>query len=599
MNFLKNTNNKLTTKSIMSKTILKQLLLLLMLFSLLLFNSCQEEGIELLTEEEDQLVVAESNVAMLMQNTAARDGSADNIIDNASCTEIVLPVTVFVNGLEIIIDSEEDFEVIEEIYDQLEDDEDKLDIVFPITIILSNHDEITIENENQLNELIAECSGENEDDDDIECVDFVYPLTYVVFDTESSETSTVIINNDRDMYRFLKNIDKNDVISLQFPVSLIYSDGEEVTVQNLEQLEEVLTSAIDFCDEDDDNDYGDDDFDIERLNELLVICPWSVQSVLRNNDDLNNEFRDYVVVFQPEGVAKIRRKNGEIITGTWETEETDSGVKLTLKFEDSDVFTLTWYVAELGYGKIRLYNEDGNRIVLHKNCDILFEFNAERIENILKECLWRVHRLQVDGVEHEAKYYGTPLKFEDNGVVKLRVLGEQLTGYWDVIPVNTGFILKIELEGRPELKLEWFVKVLENDVVKLENQNSEMILKRDCPGDDDVYYIEDVLISSLWGVAYFEDDSENQTALFYDYVLDFKETGRIHVEKDNQSFAGSWLAYRYDGQLKLGMNFSDNDPFFTLNNRWKIVEITQDRIELKDYDSNGNIEKKLVLERHE
>ena len=35
-----------------------------------------------------------------------------------------------------------------------------------------------------------------------------------------------------------------------------------------------------------------------------------------------------------------------------------------------------------------------------------------------------------------------------------------------------------------------------------------------------------------------------------------------NVEKDNQSFAGSWLAYRYDGQLKLGMNFSDNDPFF-------------------------------------
>ena len=178
-----------------------------------------------------------------------------------------LPVTIFVNGLEIIVDSEEDFEVIEAIFDELDDDDDSIDIVFPIVIVLSNYDEIVIENQDQLEEFIAGCSNENEEDDDIECVDFIYPLTYSVFDTDDNIINTVTINSDEDMYDFIQEIDENDIIALNFPVTLEFSNGEQVTANSIQELEGILESAVDFCDEDDDNDYCDDDFDLESLKD--------------------------------------------------------------------------------------------------------------------------------------------------------------------------------------------------------------------------------------------------------------------------------------------------------------------------------------------
>ena len=113
-----------------------KLLLLVPFFALLLFSSCQDEVVEITDPSEAEALVAESTLTTLISSASKMDGSKDNIIDQASCLSIELPVTVVVRGLEIIIDSEEDFKVIEKLYDEFEDDEDKLDIVFPITIVL-------------------------------------------------------------------------------------------------------------------------------------------------------------------------------------------------------------------------------------------------------------------------------------------------------------------------------------------------------------------------------------------------------------------------------------------------------------------------------
>lgn len=583
---------------------MKKLLFLPIFFAMLFFNSCQEEGIEIVQEDEQEAIVANSTVANLILRTSTLDGSYDNIIDGASCMNIQLPVTVFVNGLEIIVDSEEDFEVIEAIFDELDDDEDSIDIVFPIVIVLSNYEEIVIENQDQLEGFIESCSDENEDDDDIECVDFVYPLTYTVFDTDDNIISTVTINNDEDMYHFIQEIDENDIISLNFPVTLEFSDGEQVTANSVQELEDILESAVDFCDEDDDNDYCDDDFDLEELNELLITCPWVVHTVRRNDQNATEVYAQYALLFEEDGVVRARRRNGEIVNGTWNTEETDNGVVINLNFDAIGDFTLTWNVCELGDNRIKLYapnpnGNDVNHIVLIKNCDIVFDHNIERIENILKECIWRVHRLQIDGTNHEVQYIGTPIKFENDGIAKLRINGEFVTGTWEILETGIGFVLHMTFDNRPNLNLSWLIVDLQEDKIRLVNQNSEMILKRVCPeADEDVTYIRQTLAEGTWDVAYFEENGVNDTDDFNDYILDFKLTGRVIVEGNTPTFSGSWMAYRYDGHLKLGLNFVDHDIFYELNNRWKIIEINENRIELVDFSSTGEIEKKLVLERH-
>ncbi|WP_345272824.1 hypothetical protein [Flaviramulus aquimarinus] len=582
------------------KTTMKTVLLI-PFFALLLFTSCQDEVTEITQPDESEALTAESELTGLMFSASTMDGSADNIIDNASCTSIKLPVTVIVNGLEIRIDSREDFEVIEAIFDEFEDDEDNLDIIFPITLILSNHDEVVIENRDALEELIEECRGENEEDDDIECIDFKYPISFSLFNTDFQLIDVITIENDRELYRFIKRIkDKEVIASLNFPITLEYADGTTVEVDNNEQLARTIREAKDACDEDDDNDYGDDDFTKERLDEYLKTCPWVVHEFKRNNQDNTEAYKEYALNFKEEDVVVMRAKNGDILTGTWSTRVTDRGALLKLEFDTLADFTLEWVVYDIEYGKIKLYEEGGNRIIMKKNCDVVIDITKERIENYLQECLWRVARLSVDGADNEKDYIGTPLKFYGDNVVKIRVNGELVEGTYEIGVRNIGFILQITLEGSPDLKLEWLITFIEEGLIKLENVNNQMILMRDCPdGDEDINYVGDVLTNGEWEVASYIDQDVDETENYINYVIGFNENGRLFAEGDGNNFIGSWLAYRNDG-LFLGLNFGTQDePFSELRHRWRIKEITPNRVELKDYNANGEIERILVLEKIE
>ncbi len=583
-----------------------RILLLIPFFALLFFTSCQEETVEITPPAESEALVANSMLTSFISSTSAKDGSADNIIDKASCLSVELPVTVVVNGLEIIVDSTEDYKVIEAIFNKFEDDEDKLDIVFPITIVLADHTEIVLNNREDLENLIKECRDENEPDDDIECIDFQYPISFSVYDTEFQVIDVITLENDRELHRFVKRVANAEVLaSLNFPVTMLLADGSSVVVNNNEELESTINEAKDACDEDDDNDYGDDDFTKERLDEYLKICPWVVHEFERNEQDNTAQYKEYALNFKEDNIVVMRARGGDILTGTWSTRVTDRGALLKLEFENLADFTLEWIVYDIEYGKIKLYEVGGNRIIMKKNCDVVIDITKERIKNYLQECLWRVARLSVDGADNEKDYIGTPLKFLENDVVKIRVNGELVEGTYEIGVRNTGFVLKITLEGRPDLKLEWLITFLEPGLIKLENENNKMVLKRHCP-DEDIDYINDVLVSGLvWEVAtYITDGDVNKTDEYAEHALRFFEDGHMDVTAPGGGLdfiKGSWLAHRNDG-LFLGMKFDVKEqfaPFHLLNHRWVIKTITENRIELKDYDANGGIERILVLEQVE
>ncbi|MFD1614761.1 hypothetical protein [Gelatiniphilus marinus] len=581
-------------------------LLLLPFFALLMVTSCQEEVVDITPPADSEALSATSPLTASMSSVSKMDGSKDNIIDNASCLSIELPVTVVVKGLEIIIDSEEDYKVIEAIFKEFDDDNDSLEFIFPITIITAEHDDIVINNAAELKEFVDECRGENEDDDDIECIDFKYPISFSVYDVNFQVVDVITVENDKQLYRFLKRVKNSDFLaSLNFPVTMVLADGTEIVVNNNQELENTIDDAKDACDEDDDNDYGDDDFTKERLDEYLQICPWVVHEFKRNNQDNTVGYKEYALNFKEDGVVRMRARNGDILTGTWSTRVTKRGALLKLEFDTLADFTLEWVVYDIEYGKIKLYETGGNRIIMKKNCDVVIDITKERIEDYLKECLWRVARLQVEGTTNSEKdYIGTPLKFFENNLVKIRLNGEFVSGEYEIGVTNSGFFLQIFLVDRPNLKLEWSITFLEPGLIKLENENNKMVLKKHC-ADDDINYIDDVLITWEWEVALYKEGDEDKTENYFMYTIDFLDDGWVKVTDPNNGIIdGNWLAYRNDG-LYLGMHYGIEPPFEALNHRWKIAKITQEeagtkaRVELKDLNANGEIERILILEKKE
>lgn len=586
----------LNIKTYIMKTKLN-LLYVLPFFAFFMLASCQKEAVEITEPNAQETFVAESNLALLITETSTKDGSKDNIIDAANGFSVNLPVTVYVNGVEITVNSESDYDLIEEIFDDSDDDHDIIEIVFPITITLSDYTEVVINSQSELDAFRAQYSHEN--DDDIECIDFQYPLTISIYNLNFQVIDVVTIDSDEKLHHFIRNLEGGVLASLNFPVTMVYPDGSTIEVHNNQELERVMTEAKNSCDEDDDNDWNDDDFTKERLDHLLTSCPWFVHDLRRNENNLTDTYREYVMVFREDGTVKVRKRNGDMLTGTWTTRITDRGAKITLAFDTLVDFTLDWFVYEIRYGKIKLYTEGGNRIILEKACDLVVDQTIDRIENILKECLWRVERLYVDGAENEADYIGTPLKFFPDGIVKIRVNGEFVSGTWDVFAVNAGYALKIQLDGRPHLQLNWLITFLEPHLIKLENQNSVMVLKRHCPeGDEDVMYINAILNSGIWDITKYqvgETDSYEQFAI---YGIDFLEIGALKVLNPNNTIVdyGAWLVYRNEG-LYLGLNFGTDSNFNMFNHRWKIASVSETEIVLKDFSSDGSIERILELKR--
>ncbi len=356
----------------MKKTL--NLLSALMIGMALLMTSCRSEESEFVDAPQNETLEANSRVANLLQRTAQNDGSEDNIIDNASCFDIELPVTVVVNGLEITVDSELDLEIIEEIFDEFDDDVDELEILFPITIVLADFSEVTIENFDQLEDFAEECGGENEYDEDIECADIQYPIEASIFDTNNELVGTLTINDDEELYLFIEDLEDTQIVTIGFPIVVLLSDGSEVEAANIDQLEEILDDAEDDCDEDDDNDFNDDDCDecdVDLLTDVITSCTdWYVDELERNDMDLQDEYDGFFFSFMEDGTIEVT-DGVDTFGGSWSAEGSGNDIVMTIEIPDLPDFNGEWYVHEIEG------DDDSPEIDLEMGDDDELEFKSD------------------------------------------------------------------------------------------------------------------------------------------------------------------------------------------------------------------------------
>ncbi|WP_308990544.1 hypothetical protein QLS71_003575 [Mariniflexile litorale] len=395
-------------------------LLLIPFFALLLFTSCQEEVIEVTPPDESETLSANSQLTALISATSKKDGSKDNIIDNASCLTVELPVTVIVNNLEIIVDSEEDYKTIETIFKEFDNDDDKLEIIFPAKIILSDYTEIVINNKEEFIEFAIDCKEENALDDDIECIDFAFPISFSVYNTEFQIIDVVTIENDKQLYLFINRVKQGEVFaSLNFPLTMKLADGSEIVVNNNIELEQTINEAKDACDEDDDNNYGDDDFTKEKIEDYLQQCYWRISRL--SVDNLDNE-KDYIgrpLKFYANNIVKLR-VNGELVEGTYQISEKNIGFLLEISLDNRPNLKLEWIITFLEPNLIKLKNAN-NQMILKSHCPDGDE-DINEINDYLTSAWggvwdggWKVTSYIYEDDDQTVHFEEYPIKFIENG----------------------------------------------------------------------------------------------------------------------------------------------------------------------------------------
>lgn len=492
------------------KTLFK--LLTITFFALLVFTSCQDEIIEETQINEQELIVANSELANLLQSTAARDGSVDNILDNANCLSINLPVTVIVNDITITINTLEDLELIEDIFDDFENDSDVLELLFPITIILNDHEEIVINNQDELDAFIEQCTDYS--DDDIECIDFHYPISFSIYNTQFQIIETVFIENDRELHHFLERIENSNsgalLVSLNFPITMVYANGETIEVHNNQELARVLNEARENCDD-------EEACRKQAVDRYLQECYWEIH---RYNGDDN--FRDFDIYFKENGELLIVNENSTgvaNITGIWRTSVTDAGIVLSISelTEFDEDLGGDWLIVQCHHNKFELIREnatvtDNTRIVLKQECEDHLGCSAQEVRSFLRECQWfagsNLFANVPSGVFHFLNDHVL--------VVANSVTNEEIVGHWDIELTYQEITLVIDLPPPYDIiSKRWKISECGEHRIKMINGDNYLVFEKDCP----YQCFENTTLTECDGET--DDDSAifDLTAAFADCVL--------------------------------------------------------------------------------
>ncbi|MFT5892314.1 MAG: hypothetical protein ACI9Y7_002424 [Dokdonia sp.] len=602
---------------------------LLVLAIFFLFSACRTEDEEIINPPEQQTL--DANAADLIIRTTTNDGSDDNILDNANCLSIQLPVTIIIDGLEIIIDSEDDLDTIEAIFDEFDDDIDELDFIFPITIILSDFTEIIITNIEELESFIDECSGENESDDDIECIDFQYPITYAIFDQNNELIETVTINNDQEHYEFIENLDDTDIVTINFPLTLILSNGDTVTVSNIIELENAIEDAIDDCDEDDDNDYDDDDCEdctTDDLTSILTDCAeWEIDKLERDDNDLEDNYNDVLFSFDADGTITID-DSGVITNGTWDAvvNNTTDVIEVTIAISGDENVSDTWRLHEIeeetGEVKVDLRIGD-DRLRFESTCDNEEEdFDCPNLEanigdacenpngnngTINENCECVVEEEEFDCPDLEANIGDTcENQNGNNGTINENCECEVEEEEFDCpnLEANIGDACENPNgnNGTINENCECEVEEEEFDCPNLEanigdacenpNGNNGTISENCECVEEEEDGLETILLSGDW-VGTADSSNGNLDVILEGFVFDFNEDNIVIASNGDDDVDGFWEVSDNDTVFELEF---PNDPsgLFLLNNTYTVISIEDDRIELA---INNDPEELLIFER--
>ena len=163
--------------------------------------------------------------------------------DGFKCFELVLPATfVMPDGSSITVEDENSYMAVRDWYANNSDSKEKPTLQYPVNIIYRDGDTQTINNNEEMGNTKADCRKWDDDKKDWGCFRLVYPITFIMQD------GSAISMIDKEDWMELKswyeeNPDIEEKPALQYPVNIIYRDGDTKTINN----DEEMASAKEDC----------------------------------------------------------------------------------------------------------------------------------------------------------------------------------------------------------------------------------------------------------------------------------------------------------------------------------------------------------------
>ena len=443
---------------------------LIALLAIVTLNSCQkEEDIIIDPTDNSESFNGSSNFAASLLSATQNDGSIDNLIDGTSCFSIDFPVDVIANGQQVTLNSIEDLQLVEDIFNLFIGDTDVLNLVFPLTLISEDFSEQVVNDLSGFNALVADCT--NNISDDYSCLGFQFPITGTLYNSSNEQTGTLSINNSSEWFNFLSGLSSDVYVAINYPITVVVN-GASTTVNSNTELTDLFNQT------DCSNSGGNTTTTIE---DELTDGVWYVTYFFDDYDE-TSDFSTYSFTFNADGTALA--DNGMQTSGSWST-YTDSGVaKLDLNFgpmEPLEELMDDWEILSVSSDEIQLrdVSGDGSTDYLTFGRTPNSGGGGSGETNALIELLvtdqWYVNLMEEDLENDTCDYVDFTFTYNLDGTVQAVSASRTVDGFWTVSNSTSGLelILNFNYNGQEDpfedLNDDWDVLFYDAESVQLED----------------------------------------------------------------------------------------------------------------------------------
>ncbi len=444
----------------------------------LFFFSCQKEEIEIIDETPGDAITLETPLTNLLLNTTQNNGSIDDFIDGTSCSSIQFPYQVIINGQTLTISNPTDLLPLANITSPIT-------IVFPITVVFEDFSTLTVNNQQELNDLGQLCQSLNEA---IDCIELVYPITLFIFNSNNEQIGTTTINSNAEFFSFLSSLETGVFVAIDFPITVILADGTFETVNSNSQLQELIENCEEII---------TDPPNPVDLETVLTTDSWFV-SYFFDDEDETDDFAGYEFTFNSNGTATATNSSNTV-PGTWSITNSSGGqIKLDLDFGNDfplDELEEDWKVIDFSNELIRLFDVsggDGSTDYLHFSRTPTQGGGGggnpavQELKDILNDGNWFVALFLEDGEDDQTSDFNSfSFDFLENGLVIASNSQVTLEGTWQVT-LNSDDELKLKLNFISVFPLD----EIDDDWLVVETQNNQVKLADDDDNDADILIFE-------------------------------------------------------------------------------------------------------------
>lgn len=420
----------------------------------LFFAGCQQEREDIAPLDEEKVIKSDDALIDLIRRVTIFDGSADDLLDQTHCFSVVLPVSITIDEeVSLNITSSDDFQELRNILILYDLEPEDITFEFPIQVIQPDHTIAIISNEDELDDLMDSCE---EEDEDIECVDFIYPLTVSVYDPVTESADKLTFGSDSELHAFVLLLNEETVLTIDFPVSMYDYVQEEIVITSVTEMKSTIATYEDTCDENDEIDFEDENGDMAFVSHLTT-GSWFVTQYY-DDGDLINLLDNQPLAFHS---AQTIASEGKTV-GDWQTLIDDGMVELDLNFASSSTFDILdqrWTVIRYDSARIVLTaSNSGNDayLVLERSS----ERSPDELDLMLTAGQWYIFSYQDEDNEQVEDFSAFTFTFQA-GSVQASSDEESSSGNWFSV-ASVLLVLEFEDSSLDELDGSWQVDFMED-----------------------------------------------------------------------------------------------------------------------------------------